>query len=249
MNVLNFISPSDRYHFYREALFNFDFLSVYIVGKSFVTSGILWYVPFIMFIYLLSPIFLSYSKLKVNIRVYIFLLSMLVSLLLFRTHKFEVFSVVHNVVYFLPFYLLGILSSQSENTLQLKINNLTIIFLIILSLTMSYISVLNPLGILKSLDLMLIQKLSFCIVFISVLKNINSNIINVLAKNSYGIFFIHTIILYLGGRILSLFNLNYKTESFIIFLMISNLVLFISLQVVVLVKRILGSKSKFIIGV
>jgi surface polysaccharide O-acyltransferase-like enzyme len=64
MNVLNFISPSDRYHFYREALFNFDFLSVYFVGKSFVTSGILWYVPFIMFIYLLSPIFLSYSKLN-----------------------------------------------------------------------------------------------------------------------------------------------------------------------------------------
>ena len=248
---INFFTQTYKSQLYWDSLFNFDFISIYLIGKSHLTSGIFWYVPFIMFIYLLSPIFLMYSRLRTNFRIYILLLSLLVSLFLFRDYTYELLSILHNVIYFLPFYLLGILSSQFEEILYKKINNKIIIYFILLYFAVIFIRVIKPFSILIRVDLMLLQKLFFCIIFLVYLKSVNSknlSTIKILATNSYGIFFIHAIILYLIRTLTSKLHIVYKTESFLIYMAYATVILFISLFAVLIIKRILGSRSKYFIG-
>lgn len=246
------INSNNKSQFYSDTLFNINFINVYFGGKSFITSGILWYVPFIMFIYLLSPVFLFYSRLRADFRFYILFLSLMLSLFLFRGKNFDFLSTIHNVIYFLPFYLLGILSSQFEFYLYKKINKINLLFLILLSFGVAFISNYPPFLFLTSFDLILFQKVFFCIVFLVSLKSLNPKkleIIKILATNSFGIFFIHPIIIYLVGYYTTSLNIIYKNESFFIYLIIATIVLFISLFVVLIIKRILGKRSKYFIGV
>jgi surface polysaccharide O-acyltransferase-like enzyme len=88
----------------------------------------------------------------------------------------------------------------------------------------------------------------FLILFNKIKSN-NINILNVLADSSFGIFFIHIVLINIVGIVTSLFGINYKTESFLIYLLVVSFILFISLLLVLLGKRILGSKSRYFIGV
>jgi surface polysaccharide O-acyltransferase-like enzyme len=248
----NSIIPTSKSQYYWDAIYNFDFISVYFVGGSFITKGILWYVPFIMVVYFLSPIFLFYSKLNINLKIYIFSLSLLTSLFLFRNYSNELVSVFQNVIYFLPFYLLGILTCQNEEYLYLKIKNQFLFILVFISLIIASSKDILPSIIVSRIDLMLFQKLFFCFVFLLSLKKINSlswGIVKILATYSYGIFFLHTIILSLIRFVTTLLGISFRTDSFLIYLSISTIVLFLSLIGVLIIKRILGSKSKYYIGV
>jgi peptidoglycan/LPS O-acetylase OafA/YrhL len=205
-----------------------------------------------MVMYLLSPIFLFYSKLRIDFKIYIFSFSLLTSLFLFRSFSNELASIYQNVIYFLPFYLLGILSCQYEEYLSLKIKNHFIFSLVFISIIVAISNIMLPSLIVSRIDLMLFQKLFFCIVFLLVLKRINSQswrIVKILATNSYGIFFFHTIILSLIRLLTTLLVISFKTDSFLIYLFIATIILLISLVGVLVIKRILGSKSKYLIGV
>jgi fucose 4-O-acetylase-like acetyltransferase len=76
-----------------------------------------WYIPFIMLIFILSPVFISYIKLPM-----IFRLSIMASLLLvsaFFIHRPVLgLSPIHSLLYFIPVYLLGI--NCSVNRLQFE---------------------------------------------------------------------------------------------------------------------------------
>lgn len=250
--IINYVRPTDKLQFYKNALFNFDFSSSFFLGTSFISLNILWYVPFIMMVYLISPFFLYYSRLRFNFQFYLFLFSLLVSLFLHRNHSFEFVMNFQNVVYFMPFYLLGILYSMNEELKYFKISNKIIFNLILLSVIISLVNNLFTSNIFKLIDLMMFQKLFFCIIFSELLKNINIknwSVIKLLANNSFGIFFVHPILLYLIGRVTILYGISYKTESFLIYFIIATSILFTSLIIVIVIKKILGSKSKYFIGV
>jgi peptidoglycan/LPS O-acetylase OafA/YrhL len=71
-----------------------------------------WYVPFIMLVFALSPVFLFYIHLSRSWRVTLLLLSMLISILLHR--PIGNVNVLQSLLYFTPFYLLGMLYSQEQ---------------------------------------------------------------------------------------------------------------------------------------
>lgn len=249
--IFIFFNSSNKLYFFTDALVNFDFISVYFIGKSIITNGILWYIPFVMVIYLLSPIFLIYSKLRINYQITILASSLIVSLFIFRAQTLDFLSVFHNLIYFLPFYLLGIFFSRFEDFLYKKVNIKFILFLILLSFLFS-INNFQKFLFLKSIDLILIQKLLLCITFMVYFNNTTHKsleILNIFATNSFGIFFVHSLILFLIRPLTFFTNVSYRSQSFILYLITATIVLTISLFVVIIIKRLLGHSSKYIIGV
>ena len=99
---------------YYSSIISFDYISTYLFGKSFIMLGVLWYVPMIMIIYLLSPLYLLFAKLELNYRMIFFLVSAIIGLFLFRNIESKGFGIIQNVIYFTPYYLLGIIMSQKE---------------------------------------------------------------------------------------------------------------------------------------
>ena len=249
---INYVSPTNKLQFYKNALFNYDFSSTFFLGKSFISLDILWYVPFIMMVYIISPFFLYFSRLIFNTQIYIFLFSLLVSLFLQRNYSFEFVKNFQNVIYFMPFYFLGILSSINEEKKYFSISSKIVFYFFLISIIISIVINLYKLNIFKMIDLMMFQKLFFCIIFSELLKNINSqnwNIIKLLANNSFGIFFVHPFLIFSLVKLTSLLGISYKTESFLLYFLIACSILFTSLIIVIVIKKILGSKSKYFIGV
>lgn len=249
---INYFSPTIKQQYYQNALLNFDFSSAFFIGKSFISFGIYWYIPFIMVIYLISPFFLFYRRFDINFQIYLFLISLLVSSILQRNYSYEFVMIFQNVIYFFPFYLLGILSSINDEKKYFKITNKILIMLVLLAIIISIINNLFDTIIFRFIDVMIFQKILLCIIFSELLKNINSQnweIIKLFANNSFGIFFVHPILLCLLGRVTILYGILYKTESFLIYFLIALSILFTSLIIVIVIKKILGSKSKYFIGV
>lgn len=249
---INYFNPTNKVQIYKNALLNFDFYSAFFLGKSFISSGILWYIPFIMLMYLISPFFLYYSRLKFNLQIYIFVFSLLVSLFLHRRYSFDFIKNFQNVIYFMPFYLLGILSSINEKKKYYRISNNILIYLVLLSIVFAIIHNLSQANIFKLIDVMMFQKLFFCIIFSELFKIINSKnwvLIKSLANNSFGIFFVHSVLLSFLGTITTKIGLSYKSESFIIYFLIALTILFASLIIVMIIKKIFGYRSKYFIGV
>ena len=188
--ILSNLNNSALCQFYHDALISYDFISCYLVGHSYATLGILWYIPFIMLVYSLSPVFLFYSKIRFKWKIRLFLFSILVSLLLFRNSSREVHSVFHNVLYFTPFYFVGILSYQYRNVVLKKCHGNKVLLLILFSLFFSFMNIFLRDSISTMIDFLLLQKLSLCLVFLNVFNRMQRNtfsIINLLATNSYGI--------------------------------------------------------------
>jgi peptidoglycan/LPS O-acetylase OafA/YrhL len=247
--IQQYFLPYLKSRIYSDDLCNFDFTSRYLLGNSFITSGILWYVPFIMFVFLLSPVFLFYSRLRANIRFIIFFISVLVSLFLFRSSPRDLLSLIQNLVYFLPFYFLGILASQYESILYSRNNKVVLFILSLLSILLVVIKVILENNFVINVDILLFQKLLFCILIILYLKNVQCKILEVFANNSFGIYFVHPIILYIVGYLTSLFHVTYRSNSFLIYGCVASVILFLSLIVVLILKRLFGTSSRYFLGV
>lgn len=246
-----FIDKS-KLEFYYNSLSTFDFYSSFILGKSFITLGFLWYIPFIMIFYFLSPIFFLFSGLKSVTQILIFLVSALFSLFLFRNHIYSGLAIFQNVIYFVPFYLLGILSNQHENWLSnnIKIFEKWIMILLVIILTFSHN--LLPKRFIETTDIILIQKLILCIYFLVILNTFdfrNYPLLNKFADNSYGIYFMHALLIHVIGQVIDLFSFSSKSNSLLIYLFSASLVLLSSLAVVIYLRKVLGKTSKYIIGV
>ena len=251
INYFTHSNPEKQY-FNKNILFNFDFSSAFFLGESFISFGNFWYIPFIMMMYIISPFYFYFSQLRFNFQIYIFLFSLQVSLFLHRNHSFEFVMNFQNVIYFMPFYLLGILLSINDKKKYFGISNKILFYLLLLSIILSIVNNIYNSNIFKLIDLMMFQKLFFCIIFSELLKNISSQnlgIIKLLANNSFGIFFVHSFFIFLLGKLTILFGIAFKNESFFIYLLISFSILFTSLIVVIMIKKILGSRSKYFIGV
>ncbi|MEK0413638.1 MAG: hypothetical protein RL070_1126 [Bacteroidota bacterium] len=245
-----FFNQSTLQH-YLDAIYNFDFISTYLLGKSISTFGVLWYIPFIMVVYTLSPLFFRFSELNSKKKIFILSISTLISFLLFRNNSNQIVTIFINVIYFAPFYLLGIFIYQHEEVLLLKISNRVVLFFLGVSFFFGFSNRVFPTEILQIFDFMLIQKVLFCFVFYIFFKRLSCSklhILNLFAKYSFGIYFVHPVILNIFVILTSIFNIDYRSEKFIVYLFISISILLISLGLTLIIKTILGSRSRYFIG-
>ena len=246
-------SITNRYN----ELFSFPIFRHYLTGvdKNFIGY---WYIPFILIIFLLSPLFIRFIKLNFKTQILITILLLICSIFMHRGIESNAFSVFQNVLFFTPIYLLGILSSEKKDVIYIKFKEKEF-YILGLALTLAiYQAYIGELGnyhkspfIYGGMDLMIIQKLLLCLffmLFLNRIENYKLRFFEIIATNSFGIFFIHGIVIYLLGRIKMEIDFSFTPNSFIVYFIVASIVFLFSLMVTFIVKRIFPKYSRYLIG-
>ena len=228
-----------------------------VVMTNFVTGRTLtayWYIPFALLIFALTPIFYSFIKTKVEIQIILTASLFILSSTVFW-RPIAGMNPFHSMLYFTPFYLLGIIFSLNFlRIIDILIKYKALLFLIWVGCLVVMNSLAQVGNLSKDLsmsfegiDLMVIQKIILIFLLIAVLYDsfdYKIKLLDFLAKNSFPVFFIH-------GCVIALVNIifEFKADNFFEVFVVFLLVMGVSLIVSVTVKAVLKEKSKIVIGV
>lgn len=167
-----------------------------------LTGGVFayWYIPFIMCIFALSPVFVAFIRWSRLRQVAVTLFFFGVSLLMHR--PVDNFLVPQSVLFFTPVYLFGILCSLEKDYIYGKLQDklgllltATLFFAVVQALTISACGNLQkPPFVFNGIDLNLIHKVLLCLflmVFLHRFENRDSALVKSLASSSFAIYFLH----------------------------------------------------------
>ncbi|MDF0535036.1 acyltransferase [Shewanella sp. A32] len=221
-----------------------------------------WYVPFIMAVFAISPVFIAYIRLARSWRTGLLLLLMVTAMLLHR--PIGNVNVLQSLVYFTPFYLLGILYSQEEvvvKRLSVPLNVLAWLGLILSLWVQTNIdghvgNYHKDAWVYGGIDWQFVQKFCLCILVLKgceLLTRIGEfPWLERVADMSFAIFFLHPIFSMLFGDACQLLHFKLAPGSALtsvalsigIFLML----LFFSMWSAMGIKKGLGERSRQWIG-
>ncbi|MCF7969790.1 MAG: acyltransferase [Methylococcaceae bacterium] len=223
-------------------------------GRLFVAY---WYIPFIMIMFALSPLFIRLIKLPRAIQLFIIFLLFCVSSITLR--PLDNLSPIHSAIYFLPVYLLGIIVSvNKEQVLQGLKGKSLILGIIVLLLAALQILTYDEIGSfhkqsifsIEKIDIMIWQKVFMCFFFVAVLDKLENKeipILKYIAETSFAIFFIHPWVCFFYEYYGVYYSLNFLPVSIAILFNISTAIL-ISLIIAKFIKLILHHNSRLMIG-
>ncbi|WP_338590413.1 acyltransferase [Shewanella khirikhana] len=225
-----------------------------------------WYIPFIMAVFAISPVFSAYIRLSATARWLIFAAMCLVSVYIHR--PIGNINVLHSVVYFTPFYLMGILYSAHEDWLRRHALPLLGAALVgtVLSLYMqTYVS--GHVGnyhkaalAFGGVDWQFVQKFSLCVLAVGLclwmsqqtLSERANKALGALAEMSFAIFFIHPLFSIVFGVITGLLRFKLAPGNMWTSLALSLFIFVFLLAGSVLtakaIKAKLGDRSRSYIG-
>jgi hypothetical protein len=213
-----------------------------------------WYIPFVFLLFLLSHLFLAFMKLSKHLQVALTVISFALASVAHRP-VLEM-NPLHSILYFSPFYLMGILFSQNKTVLEEELRSN---YVFAGCVWVSFVFVMSALGQQGNLhkwlpwqysgiDLFVLQKTLLIIFIISILLrflNRPSPIFSFIASISFPLFFIHPWVL----SALSFFELNnFVNHGFTNFVVVSIMVICISIGLAVSAKKVFGERSRFVIG-
>ncbi len=167
-----------------------------------LTGGVFvyWYIPFIMCIFLLSPLFVRFIHYSAPTRIGITSLFLLVSL--FMQRPVNNFLVPQSVLFFTPVYLFGILCSIHKEWIYRNLGKWSLILLagaFLLAVLQAFLyeacgDFQKPPFDLQGIDINLLQKMLLCLFFLIFLHRyeaLNSRMLKALASSSFAIYFLH----------------------------------------------------------
>lgn len=231
------------------------FVKYYFTGFGLIAY---WYIPFIMVIFLMSPLFIYFMNLKTSIQVTIATILLILPLLLHRPNYESIVDVLQSVAYFTPIYMFGMIFSQNKKMINSKLSGKAFYFLIfgiaiclLQVLSVDYGNNGKAFFNFVALDLAVIQKLSLSIFFMVVLHNFEnkkSKILDLVATNSFGIFFIHGPIIMILNRLKVYYEISIPANNLLIYLLVVAMIFFLSLGLTLLVKKIIPNHSRYFIG-
>ncbi|WP_341218109.1 acyltransferase [Neptunomonas phycophila] len=177
-------------------------MNVFHTIKNFYVLYPHWYIPFIMVVFLLTPIFLAYLKLPIGRQ--LFLLAMLSVLAMFVHRPHGNANVMHSIAYYVPYYLLGMLYSQYQPWFLrhqkgiLVVSIMSVIFALI-GQTYIWVWVGNShkdFFEFRGVDLQFIQKLGLCFILLAICQywaraKTELHQLKEIGNISFAIFFIH----------------------------------------------------------
>lgn len=235
-----------------------DYLS--LAFFYYLTGGVMigyWYVPFIMVIFLLSPLFIAQINLPQKTQTALLIASFFVAMLVHRPNGN--LSPLHSAIYFYPLYTLGmIVSVNRERALEI-LKGKALIFgslaLILASAQAFFVEGVGNFyktGILSyaGVDILILQKTLMCLFFVSLLHQYESRpsaVLKYLASISFALYFIHPWILQLIGRLSILEYIRFLPGA-VFFGATTLLTIGGSLAVAHLIKALLGNRSRTLIG-
>ena len=251
------ILASNTFSLHYESLLSFPIVRHYLTGVDANFVGY-WYIPFIMIVFALSPIFIRFIKLKLKTQLFIALFLLICSVFMHKGIYHNAFSIFQNVLYFTPVYLFGILFSEKRDLIYSKLNGkefyiFTIV--IILAIIQAYSGKLgnyhkDPFTF-GGIDIMLIQKIVLCLFFMVYLNRFEKykfKFLEIIAANSFGIYFIHGIVIWVIGIIKNVLGFSFTSNSFIVYVLMTILVFFLSLITTLIVKRTFPEYSRYLVG-
>ena len=254
--IIAIISASEKSEIFLAKLKTYSFINTYLYGHGEIPIG-LWYIPFIMVLFSMSFIFIKFVKIKPSIQLLFICILLIVSILIHRTAANSILGMIQNVIYFTPVYLIGIYFSINFKVLYEKLKGKEFYILFFALCVVIIQTVIGKLEIsatecifkLEDFDLMIIQKTLLSIFFATFLMSYKikkNKFLTLLAENSFGIFFIHGICIWILNAIV--FKISFEYNSTFQYFGFSTLILIISLTITLLIRKVFPNKSKYIIG-
>lgn len=213
-----------------------------------------WYIPFIMAMFLLSPVFIWFIKIDTRKKIYIILFLSVVSLFMHR--PINNWSITQSVIYFFPVYMFGILCSMEREYIYEKFKGKDhhllggVVFLAVLQAAL-----FDACGNLQKnpfefnwIDISYLQKQLLCVyfmVFLHKYEHVDSHLLKTLAASSFAIYFLHGWVIYLISKVQSYYKPFYGPHMLLILL---PFVIWASYAVARKVKRTFPDKSRMLIG-
>lgn len=251
-----FLSTNDSFEQKLSCVYNIPFLKYYLTGTHFFIGY--WYIPFIMIIFSLSPFYIQFIKLKLKTQILITLILFISSILIHRGSEDQNFFLFQNAFFYLSIYLIGILSSEKKEVIHSAFKGkefylLSLVFILALIQANS-----GKLGTYNKepftfggIDLMTIQKtiLSFFfIIWLNRFENYKSKILNIIATNSFGIYFTHGIVIWVFEMIKIKLGLSFSINQYLLYCLYFITIFSLSLSLTLMVKKMSPKYSRFIIG-
>jgi surface polysaccharide O-acyltransferase-like enzyme len=255
VSINGLLSLNASFPFY-EKLSSFPILRHYLIGMpSFLGY---WYIPFIMIVFAISPIFIMFIKLNMKTKILIVFFMLICSVFMHRGVEENIFSVFQNVIYFTPVYLLGMILSEKKDIVYSKFIGKDY-YLLIFGFSLALLQVfIGKIGnyhkepfFFNWFDLMIIQKIILCLFFMIFLhrfENSKNKLLDIIAENSFGIFFLHGIFIRIIFEIKEILDFSFPSNLFAIYLLIALLVFSLSLITTVFIKRIFPNYSRYLVG-
>jgi len=213
-----------------------------------------WYIPFIMTMFIISPVFIYFIKINTTYKIYIVIFLSFVSIFMHR--PINNWSILQSVIYFSPVYMFGILCSMERDFIYDKFKGKDLYLLgcvVFLAVVQAIFFEAN--GNLQKnpfefnwIDIGFIQKQVLCVyfmVFLHKYEHVDSTLLKTLAASSFAIYFLHGWIIYLISTIQSHYRPLYGMHLLPI---LSPLVIWASYAVAKQVKKAFPEKSRMIIG-
>lgn len=228
----------------------YHFFQLLVTGK---TQFHLWYIPFISLLFLISPLLI---RILPKIPKWLLISICLLPILGTRTQT-EI--TIWQYLYFFPLYLFGMVCSlEYERIIHFVKNNNKTLSFILVAATYGIFVIPQDFEIFTnsniSESLFAIQKSIIWLLFITYVPNREFKklkILDILAKYSFAIYFLHITIHAIFLRYFFIDYLNMVCSPLWYFLIISIYsitILAMNMLLVFLIKRIMGSKSVYLIG-
>lgn len=216
-----------------------------------------WYIPFIMIIFALSPLFILYIKAGPGLRLCVFAVSLLLAMMVQR--PVDNLLVPQSVLFYVPVYLAGIFISQNKEELQLyleKREGLLFLGVVMLACIQALIyagagSMHAPLFVWNGLDINIVQKILLSLLFMIFLHRFEQQcfpVLSSLAQASFAIFFIHCWIILALMPVLPPVYAAVHLHPLLALITSTVLVLALSYQVSCLIRHIFPRQSRLLIG-
>jgi len=219
--------------------------------------GPFWFIPMIFIFYLISPLLVKIDQPKFYS--FVFPILFLGGLFTFRFGYYS--TIIDSFIHYLPIYIFGMWAASQRHEI-IRIKKPWVVLLIILYVIIAFLEVINVISIPKLTDFISSStlpyfafnwaKLKACILCIICLRIFymynekNSKVLKILADDSFGIYFVHMYFITLIEYVLNkYYPIELNVVYFILYIMIVTLGSIISIEIV---KKIMGSKSRMVIG-
>lgn len=227
----------------------------YILTGRMLTAY--WYIPFAFLLFLMAPLHVKFVEL--NGKYQAIILTILCTLSVFVHRSYENTNPFQMLVYFTPLYLLGCSFSKYRDVLLLnaKVKMAALVFVVIL-LCIYEASIghrgnyIKDMLVFGGIDTMFIQKVCMVVALFYLFEvyQFKNRMLSLLAKTSFGIFFIHPWVLTILKRT-PLYDYASSSEPNVFFFLLTlAFTLSVSMLIVLFVKAILRNKpySQYVTG-
>lgn len=216
-----------------------------------------WYVPFIMIIFALSPVFIKQIELPIKSQLGLFFMLLCLATLIQR--PMHNLSPIHSVIYFCPVYMLGIVCSiQKERLFKFLAGKTFVLGSAVVLMSVVQLLIYGNDGnfnkdaifSFNGIDTMILQKILMCFFLLAILQQLENKeifFLKHLASTSFAIYFLHPWALYFLYKSSFIDHVRFL-PGFLIFLLTVTLVITVCLATAALFKWLLGEKSRFVIG-